>query len=368
MQIDPAKPHNLLPLLPPDFDFRNQDVLIATFAATEAIARLDTLLTMSDRSITNSLDLLSPLFVPEAVSSSGVENIVTTNIRVYEAKMLEERELTPAEKEALNYTAALTDGALKILSQGFLATNDYIALQKIIEPANAGLRSLPGTQLSNPITKEVYYTPPEGEALIRKLLANYEAYFNEEVPSLELYTRMAILHYQFEAIHPFADGNGRTGRMLMPLYLMKQKRLRVPVLFISRYILEHRDEYYEKLRNVTYKGEWKEWILYITQATAEQANYTWDILIKIQRTTNTVRTKIKDKFPAIYRSGAVDFLFSHVYFTQKDFEAELKISPMTARKYLLQLETDKIVIKRKQTGRNRYIYITPSYIRILTSV
>ena len=132
--------------------------------------------------------------------------------------------------------------------------------------------------------------------------------------------------------------------------------------------MDQRDEDYGKLRNVTYKGEWNEWIRYITQATAEQANDTWDILIKIQRTTNAVRTKIKGKLPAVYRSGAADFLFSHVYFTQKDFEAELQISPMTARKYLLQLETEKIVIKRQQTGRNRYIYITPSYVRILKNV
>ncbi len=367
MPVDPTKPYNALPQLPPDVDLKNQELLLATLEASDEIAQLNTMLTMSDRNVLSSLDLLSPLFVPEAVSSSGVENIITTNDSVYVAKISEARDLTPAEKEALNYTEALSHGAMKILAKGFLATNDYIALQQILEPAKAGLRKLPGTQLSNPITKVIYYTPPEGEPVLRELLANFERYFNEESPSHEVFARMAILHYQFEAIHPFPDGNGRTGRMLMPLYLTKQKRLPVPVLFISHYILEHRDEYYEKLRNVTYRGEWKEWVLYITKATAEQARYTCQVLGKIHHTTQAVRDALKDKLPAIYRAELIDFLFTHVYFTQKNFEAEMKISPMTARKYLQGLEEVKIVMKRKQTGKNRYIYITPSYIRILKS-
>jgi len=163
---------------------------------------------------------------------------------------LEERELSPAEKEALNYTEALFKGAARISEKRFLATNDYITLQKILEPNNQGLRRLPGTQLANPNTGTVYYTPPTGESKIRDLLADFEKYFNQEAPAHEVFSRMAILHYQFEAIHPFPDGNGRTGRMLMPLYLMNQSRLPVPVLFISHYILEHRDEYYERIRAV----------------------------------------------------------------------------------------------------------------------
>ncbi len=365
MNIDPAKPYNKLPHLPPNLNFKNQDILLATLDASDAIAQLKTMLTMSEHTVSNTIDLLSPLFVPEAVTSSGVENIITTNDSVYVANILEERELNPAEKEVLNYTRALVRGMWSILRKGFLATNDYIELQKKLEPNKAGIRRVPGTQLKDRNTGKIYYTPPEGEQLIRTLLGNFEKYFNELAPTHEVFSRMAILHYQFEAIHPFLDGNGRTGRMLMPLYLMKQGRLPYPVLFISHYILEHRDQYYKALNGVTYHGKWKEWILYTIRATTEQARYTCGILEKIQKTMNDVREDLRKKLPRVYSAELVEFLFSNVYFTQKQFENELKISPMTARKYLQALVDQKIVYRQRQTGKNRYIYITPDYIHIL---
>jgi Fic family protein len=365
MPFDPKLPYNDLPPIPPGVDLKDKELLLATIEASDAIAQLKTMLTMSSRTINNTLDLLSPLFVPEAVSSSGIENIVTTNDSVYVAKIKEKRELTPAEKEALNYTEALMDGAQRVFKRGFLNTNDYIAVQKILEPTKPGIRKLPGTQLANPITKIVYYTPPDTESRIRDLLGNFEKYFNEESPNHEIFARMAILHYQFEAIHPFPDGNGRTGRILMPLYLTLQNRLPVPVLFMSHYILEHRDEYYEKLRAVTAKDEWHEWILYITRATTNQALYTCGILEKIRKAINGVKNTLKEELPNVYSSELVDFLFSHAYFTQKAFESEVGVSLMTARKYLQQLESKSVVAKNKQTGKNRYIYINPSYINIL---
>ena len=155
MKPDPTQPYNALPGLPPDLDFKDQDLLLATLEASDAIAQLKTMLTMSSRSISNTLDLLSPLFVPEAVSSSGIENIITTNNSVYIAKILEERELSPAEKEALNYTDALFSGADRLYEKKFLATNDYIALQRVLEPSNPGLRRLSGTQLANLDTGKV---------------------------------------------------------------------------------------------------------------------------------------------------------------------------------------------------------------------
>ncbi len=368
MMFNPTIAYNDLPTIPPEVDFKDQELLLATIEASDAIAQLKTMLTMSSRTINNTLDLLSPLFVPEAVSSSGIENIVTTNDSVYVAKIKEERELTPPEKEALNYTEALMEGAQRVFRQRYLATNDYIALQHILEPTKPGIRKLPGTQLANPITKVVYYTPPNTEKVIRDLLTNFEKYYNDTAPSHEIFARMAILHYQFEAIHPFPDGNGRTGRMLMPLYLTQQKRLPVPVLFMSHYILEHRDEYYEKLRAVTSKGEWKEWILYITKATTTQALYTCRILEKIRRAINKVKNTLKEELPSVYSSELVDFLFSHAYFTQKNFEDEIGVSPMTARKYLQEIESKDILMKSKQNGKNRFIYINPSYINILKQV
>lgn len=363
MQPDPKTPYNDLPHLPPGLELGDRDILVATLEATEAIANLKTMLTISRGAIQNTLDLLSPLFVPEAVSSSGIENIITTNDSVYVAKILEERQLNPAEKEAVNYTEALLEGASRIGRKGFLATNDYIDMQKILEPNKWGIRKLPGTQLANPHTGTVYYTPPVGEKLIRDLLKNFEDYFNEPTNTQEVFARMAVLHYQFEAIHPFADGNGRTGRMLMPLYLMKHDRLPVPVLFISHYILEHRDEYYGKLRGVTSDGAWKDWILFIVNATAKQAVYTCGVLERIRTAIRDVKTALREK--SMYSSELVDFLFSRAYFTAKEFGQEIGVSPMTVRKYLLELESYGIISKAKQTGRNRYLYITPRYINIL---
>ena len=172
--MDPTKPYNSLPLLPPQLDLKNQDFLLATIDASDAIAQLKTMMTMSDRSVANTLDLLSPLFVPEAVSSSGIENIITTNNSVYIAKITEERALTPAEKEAINYTEALIYGATQLFRREILTTNDYITLQHILEPEQGGVRKLPGTQLKNPATNHIYYTPPEGESAIRDLLKNFE--------------------------------------------------------------------------------------------------------------------------------------------------------------------------------------------------
>jgi Fic family protein len=358
-------PNNDLQGLPPDVDFRSADLLVATIAASKAISQLRTRLTLNKRTVKNTLDLLSPLFVPEAVASSGVEIIITTNDSVYVARIKEERELTPAEKEAISYVEALVAGATLVDKKGFLATSDYIEIQSVLEPSRRGIRNYTGTELRNPLTGRIYYTPPVGEGVIRDKLANFEKYFNDKAPDEEVYARMAILHYQFEAIHPFGDGNGRTGRMLMPLYLTIQKELPVPVLFISRYILNHRDEYYEKLRGVTEKNRWKEWILYIIEATREQAAYTCGVLEKIQANIAYVKELLRLEKRSMYSSELVDFLFSKAYFTEKEFEMTLGVSMNTARKYLFELEGAGIIEKKRQENRNRFLYINPRYINIL---
>ena len=365
--FNPEKPNNNLPLLPPNFDFKDTDVLLATIEVAKSVSQLRTRLTMSKRSVANTLDLLSPLFVPEAVASSGVENIITTNDSVYSAKLKEDHDLSPAEKETMRYTDALMLGAKILSKKGFLATNDYIAIQAMLEPDKRGIRNLPGTQLKNPETGRVYYTPPVGEKLIRDKLANLEKYYNEDAPTAEIYARMAVIHYQLEAIHPFFDGNGRTGRILMPLYLTLQGELPVPVLFISQYILKNKDSYYKNLRAVTERGGWKPWVMYILDATRSQADYTTNVLNRIQTNLSRVKNILKDQHKNMYSSELVDFLFSRAYFTEKEFEKELRISFPTARKYLARLEEEKIVKRKKQTGRNRYLYINLHYTNILLS-
>lgn len=366
--FDPEQPNNSLALLPPEVDLKDPDILIASMKASRSVSQLRTRLTLSKRTIANAIDLFSPLFVPEAVASSGVENIITTNDSVYIAKIKNSRSLEPVEKETLRYTEAIEQGAHIVDERGFLTTNDYIKLQKTLEPAQNGIRNYSGTTLKNPSTGKIYYTPPVGERRIRDLLGNFEKYYNEGSPAHEVYARMAILHYQFEAIHPFGDGNGRTGRILMPLYLMVQRELPVPVLFISQYILNNRDHYYELLRGVTNNGDWKKWIFFIIKATEEQANYTTDVLQKIQTNLGKTKTLLKEKYPNLYSSELVDFLFSRAYFTKKDFEKEIKVSPVTAKKYLMILEEEEILDKKKQPKRNRYLYVNKKYTDVILNM
>lgn len=365
---NPEEPNNSLPVLPPMVDLKDPDILIASMRASRAVSQLRTRLTLNKRTIANAIDLFSPLFVPEAVASSGVENIITTNDSVYIAKIEKTRELEPVEKETLRYTEAIEQGAHMVNNRGFLATNDYIRLQKILEPAQNGIRNYVGTTLKNPFTKKIYYTPPVGERKIRDLLANFENYYNEKAPTHEIYARMAILHYQFEAIHPFGDGNGRTGRILMPLYLMVQQELPVPVLFISQYILNNKDNYYELLRGVTFKNDWKSWVLFIIKATEKQADYTTYILQKIQDNLGKTKALLKEKYANLYSSELVDFLFSRAYFTEKDFETEIRVSQVTARKYLAILEKEGILAKKKQPKKNRYLYVNKKYTDVILNI
>lgn len=366
MTCKPEIAYNNLPVLPPkSFLFDDPDVLKASMAASQAIAALNATIRSDASNIAHSLNLMSPLYVPEAVTSSGVENIVTTNERVYQARLLEEKDVTPQDKEVMRYVEALILGTIEQKKRGYLSTNQYIAIQKVLEPSKTGLRKMPGTQLANPKTGQVYYTPPDNEKIIRDLLKNFETYFNEEAPKHEIFARAALLHYQFEAIHPFHDGNGRTGRMLIPLYLTQQKVLDAPLLFVSKYILENRDDYYLRLRAVTFEQDWKSWTLYILRAFEDQAQYTLEVLRKI----DAFRAKLENKLDALvghtYARDIARFVYEHPFFVQSELEEALNISYVTTRKYLAQLEENKIVMKRKQSGRNRFLYACPEYVMLL---
>lgn len=364
--VDPTKPHNSLPGIPPsNFVMDDTDVLKASMATSRAIASLNATIDADLSNVVHSINLMSPLYVPEAVTSSGIENIITTNERVYEARLLEEEDVTPQDKEVMRYVDALQIGFEELNRHSFLATNQYIRLQSTIEPSQSGLRKLSGTQLSNPNTSQIYYTPPDNEETIRKLLKNFEEYYNDKAPAHEIFTRAAILHYQFEAIHPFYDGNGRTGRMLIPLYLTAQRRLNGPLLFVSRYILENRDEYYKLLRAVTFEEDWKSWVLYILTALETQADYTLEVLKKIGFFKHSLEQKLDVLVGRTYAKDIAHFLYERPFFVQSELEQSLKISYVTARKYLKLLEDNEVIMKKKQKHRNRFIYTCPEYINLL---
>lgn len=251
--FNPEQPYNALPQLPPSFNFDDVEILKKVNNANIALARLSG----EAKSIPNRHLLIEPLSFREAVASSEIENIHTTFNDAIQATYIDESELKIEQKEIKNYREALLKGYRLVIEQEFLNTNSFITIQSILEPTKPDIRKIPGTKIQNRSTGEILFTPPEGEDLIRKLLKNFEDYFNDTADEIDPLIKMAVMHYQFEAIHPFLDGNGRTGRILMVLYLCMVKRLELPILFISGYINQHKNDYFSLLSEVTHKENWK---------------------------------------------------------------------------------------------------------------
>ena len=259
MTFDKNKPYDDLPLLPPRRDVETKLILKKTIKANKALVELKS----KGNIIPNQNILLDTLTLIEAKDSSEIENIFTTHDQLYQISFLGEDKCDPATKEVSRYRHALWHG-IKLLKQRPLSTNLFIELVQIIKENNAHIRCTPGTKIANSSGK-VIYTPPEGENIIRTKLANLEQFIHKD-DDIDPLIKLAIIHYQFEAIHPFSDGNGRVGRIINLLYLLEQGLLETPVLFLSRYFIENRKGYYEGLKNITEKEDWESWILYILDA------------------------------------------------------------------------------------------------------
>lgn len=360
MNIDNKKPHNLLPFLPPEADLNDVNILKKVNTANIALSKLEG----SSLSIPNRNLLIEPLSVREAVASSGIENINTTVAEIFQAELFPDKVQSKAQKETLHYKDALRVGFALIHKQGFLHTNSFLEIQKILEPNKAGIRKLPGTSIVNSSTGEILYTPPEGEDNIRRLLENYENYFNNFSDDVDPLIKLAILHYQFEAIHPFYDGNGRTGRILMVLYLILAKRLELPILFISGFINQHRSDYYRLLKAVTKDGNWQEWIMFILNAVETQAVETAGIVSEIKKMHHEYKEILKDKLPKIYTAELVDYLFANPFYSQQSLSQVVGKERKTAAKYLNSL-LDKKLIEAFKFKREK-IYFCPKLLKLLS--
>ena len=360
MNIDPQKPYNHLPLLPPGVNLDDVGILKKVNAANIALSKLEG----SSLAIPNRNLLIEPLSVREAVASSGIENINTTVAEIFQAELFPEREQSKAQKETLHYKDALRVGYALIQKQGFLHTNSFLAIQKILEPNKGGIRKLPGTSIKNSTTGEILYTPPEGEDIIRQLLGNYESYFNNFSDDVDPLIKLAILHYQFEAIHPFYDGNGRTGRILMVLHLILAKRLELPILFLSGYINQHRSDYYRLLGDVTKYANWKEWILFILNAVETQATETAEKVTLIKKMHNDYKEKIKDRLPKIYTAELVDYLFANPFYSQQRLSQVVGKERKTAAKYLNSLLDEKLIEAFK--FKQEKVYFCPELLKLLS--
>lgn len=352
-----SQPYNGLPLLPPKADLETKEILTKTIRASRALAQLNGAI----RNLPNPSLFLDTLHLQEAKASSEIENIITTNDDLYQAVVADKKFDNPATKEVISYKEAIWLGFSRLEKQPFISTNLCVEIVQCIKQNTAGIRTTPGTTLSN-TQGEVIYTPPSGEQLIREKMANLETFINEN-DSIDPLIKMAISHYQFEAIHPFSDGNGRTGRILLLLQLKLEQLLDVPALFLSEYIIEQKDKYYEGLRSVTENNDWSKFILYMLDMVETTAVNGLERLESIIQLMENTGQKIKEKLPKVYSKDLVEVIFKLPY-TKRQNLIDIDLgTPKTVGNYLIALE-EKGFLKSVRVGKEK-LYLNPSLMNIL---
>ena len=363
---DKKVPYNNLPKIPISFDFDTITILKKLNLANKAVASFDSSLAM----MVNPMLLISPLSVREAVRSSEIENIFTTVSQVFESSLFPETQ-TAGQKEVLHYRDALMRGYELSQQKGGLGVNDIIEIQGILEPDKAGIRKLPGTVIASRKGDQinVIYTPPEGYEVILDLLSNLEKGLNSQIndqkwTDIDPLIQFGILHHQFESIHPFNDGNGRTGRILMLLFLVMQKTIAYPVLFLSGYILNNRAKYYEVLNQTTEKGDYTELVMYFLDCVIEQSSESKKTILDIKDHYTEVRTTLKENKLDLYSFEMLDYLFGKPLYTILDMEKITTKHRNTCSKVLNKLVEIGLLEKRKYKREN--IYFNPKFLKILS--
>lgn len=349
--------HNLK-FLPPEIELETKMVLKQLTRSHKALAELKGFADM----IPNKNILINAVTINEAKDSSEIENIITTHDELFKA-MSGENHKSPAAKEVVNYRSALWHGYKLVKEKGFLTTNMMIDIQQLIESNRAGIRKLPGTVLRNETTGEVVYTPPSGEKEILSLFSNLEKYINKDYDNTDFLVKLAVIHYQFESIHPFYDGNGRTGRIINVLYLVLKELLDSPILYLSKFIIRNKSAYYNLLQEVTVKGNWEDWILFILQGIEETAEETLILVKEINTLLEDTADQIKEALPKIYSRELVDLIFYEFYTKISYIQDGLNVSRKTASTYLSSLEDAGFLISEK-IGRER-IYLNKSLFQIV---
>jgi Fic family protein len=359
MHFHPDRPYNQLPLLPPPVDVETRTILKACIEARAALAELN----MAGELIPNQTILINSIPLLEAQASSEIENIVTTANRLFRFANIAEDKADPGTREALRYRTALHEG-FKLLDHRPLSTATAVQICRTIKGVEMDVRRTPGTALISEATGRVIYTPPEGQALLRDQLANWERYLHG-ARDIDPLIRMAVAHYQFEAIHPFSDGNGRTGRVLNLLFLVEQDVLSIPVLYLSKHIITHKTDYYRLLLKVTAEAAWEEWILYMLEAVRATASWTTAKIRAIRQLLARVAEKVRVDAPRIYSHELVDLIFVQPYCRIGNLvEAEIA-QRQSASKYLKRL-CEIGVLEERTAGREK-LFINPALLRLLTA-
>lgn len=353
-------PYNTLPVLPPHYDLEQKEILKKAISANKALAELRGW----SFNQANPLLLLQSIALQEAKSSNEIENIVTTNDELYQAFAAPlDKSISPAAKEVLHYKEATWYGYNKLSADYPLTINLFVDLFRIVKQRDDGLRQLPGTVLRNAMN-EVVYTPPDNAGDIMRLLSNLEKYINTSDDGIDPLIKLAVIHYQFECIHPFPDGNGRVGRIINVLYLIQEKLLSFPILYLSSYIIKHKSDYYCALKGVTEDGDWLTWVLYILDAVEQMSMDTLRAIKGIHTAQSEMTERVKANAPKIYSKELIDLLFEQPY-CKISFLVERGIAKeQTASRYLRQL-TELGELDRIKRGRENY-YINKSLWRILT--
>lgn len=347
-----------IPLLPLPYDLETKTVLRQANKANRKLAELKGVA----QTIPNERILISSLTLQEAKDSSAVENIVTTQDDLYRAGLDANFTLIgAATKEVLFYRKAINEGFKLVRNKNILALNDIKRIQEVLEQNSAGFRTTPGTQLKRSSDGAVIYTPPQDGQRIVELMSNLEQFINDdELCPIDPLVKMAIIHHQFESIHPFYDGNGRTGRIVNILYLVTSGLLDLPILYLSRYITHNKAEYYERIqaiRNTTgdNSAQWEAWILYMLRGVEQTAEETIALVKNIGKLMTEYKNIIRPAFGGKYSHELLNGLFYHPYTKIGHLESNMQVSRQTAAKYLDRLASLGLLQKERMGKENYYI-------------
>jgi len=360
MSFDPKQPYNDLPLLPPACELETKRVLKRCVSANKALAELKG----AGDLIPNQAILINAIPLQEAKLSSEIENIVTTQDALFQAALDESRTTDFATKEVLRYRTALRRGS-EALQAAPLRLELLEDLCGILRDEKVKFRSHDSVYIGNLSQRTITYTPPAGGIVVSKKLRNLEEFLLAE-DDLDPLVRMAVTHYQFEAIHPFTDGNGRTGRILNILFLLHAGLLRIPVLYLSRHLIQHKVEYYRLLRGVTERAEWEEWLLFLLTGVEETAEWTTSRIVAIRDLFDQTLARCRARLPSkVYSKELVELIFTQPY-CKIQFLVEAGIAKrQTASEYLQELERIGILTAEKQ-GRE-VLYRYPALLKVLTA-
>ncbi len=353
--MDAVTTRGTISLLPPSAELESLSVLKSLAPAHRYLAELKGMAA----TIPNEHILINTLTLQEAKDSSEIENVITTHDDLYKADLFSDYIRNPAAKEVSRYATALKSTFEQVKSDRLLTVNRIVEIHQVLEQNEAGIRKLPGTALKNERTGETVYTPPQDHGEVVRLMNNLEQFINDDaLCKVDPLIKMAVIHYQFESIHPFYDGNGRTGRIVNILYLVAKELLDIPALYLSRYIIRNKADYYRLLQSTRDSGDWEPWILYMLKGVELTSRQTIWVIRRIKEIMMEYKHRIRAELPKIYSQDLLNNLFRHPCTKIESVQNDLRVSRLTAVRYL-QLLTERGFIEKRKIGRYNYYVNRP---------